>query len=88
MDGCIVNRVATIGDVIESGMEEELDFNDIRLRVTNLLKKNGCYALGIDRIVGKTVTITVCYWDESGHKQSEPFDEWPSYTKIRPVNTW
>ena len=88
MDGSVVRSVATVGSIIESGMKKNLDFNIIRSDGIKFLKKNDCYALGTERLGEKTFVIMVHYWDKTGQRQTESFDEWADYTKAHPVSTW
>lgn len=88
MDGSMMNRMMTVGDIIESGMKKKLDFNIIRLQITKFLKNNGCYSLGTDRVGERAFVIIVNYWDQTGQRKVESFHECPSYTKAHPINAW
>lgn len=88
MDGTRINEVLALGDVIESGMRQGLEFTTIRLQVAAFLKKQGCYVLGTERVGEKTYVIMVSYWDVTGESRTESFDEWTSYTRAHPVSTW
>lgn len=88
MDGRMVIETTALSDIIESGMRHTWDFNHLRLQVALWLKNRGCYALGTDRVGETSFVILVSYWDIAGIKRIDSFDEWPSYTKARPITTW
>lgn len=81
-------EVRTLGDVVISGMANDLPFTVIRTEVGKFLRDQGHIPIGTDRI-GEGAAILVTYWSgKDGAKVSESFDEWPSYTKAQPISAW
>lgn len=87
--GNTVLMTTTLGDVIEQGMRNQTPFQTLRGHVYDWMRQQGNFLIATERVgEGSSYIILVTYWEKSGTKKVESFDEWLTYTKRHPVSAW
>jgi hypothetical protein len=87
--GSAVLVTATLGDMIEQGMRNQVPFQTLRHHVYTWMRYQGNFHIATERVrESKPYIIRVMYWNQQSELVIESFDEWSSYTKRHPVSTW